>query len=89
MIISRKRYEKDIAEAVAKALQEEDERRYMHQRINDAEESLHRRIDRTDSNIRNLASKIARLEKIAGVEAVELKCDMLGSEAKTCTPIHY
>ena len=88
MIISRKRYEKAIAEAVAKAMQEADERRWMYQRIEEVENRMDRRIDGVNSAISNLASKIARLEKQAGIETPELKCDMLGSEAKTCTPIH-
>lgn len=88
MIISRKRYEKTIAEAVAKALNEADERRYVYQRIENLEDRMVRKFDSVNSGINNLASRIARLEKQAGIEAPELKCDMLGSEAKTCTPIH-
>lgn len=65
MIISKKKYKKDIEEAVAKALQEADERRWMYQRIDDLDNSTRRRMDSLDE-------RIFRLEQQANISSIKV-----------------
>lgn len=54
MIISKKRFQEEINKAVNKALDEQNERRWMDERFRDIDRSIDYRMDKINERIRNL-----------------------------------